>query len=265
MLDCHRILAKYQLLRLGGIHGPVLAARTARTRSRSAGSWSPTRSPTGCCSPSRCAGGCGSGSAARGSPTARTSCCCTSRAATRWPTSRSAAVADGVLQPSGHTTRHRDLGPTVLVHGPGRRRTASRARRWQHTELPDYASELKGRVAFAWRAMDAFYEEDERIVGHAADPYHRIDIRQTSRHLVVRYGDRVVADTSRPAGPVRVRVRAALVRARATTSTRPRSPRPRARRSARTRAWPATTTSAARAARPGRTRTPGPRSGASPA
>ena len=39
--------------------------------------------------------------------------------------------------------------------------------------------------------MDAFYEEDERIVGHAADSYHRIDIRQTSRHLVVRQGDRV--------------------------------------------------------------------------
>ena len=34
--------------------------------------------------------------------------------------------------------------------------------------------------------MDAYYEEDERIVGHAADAYHRIDIRQTSRHLVVR-------------------------------------------------------------------------------
>ena len=46
--------------------------------------------------------------------------------------------------------------------------------------------------------MDAFYEEDERIVGHAADTYHRIDIRQTSRHLVVRDGDRVVADTTRP-------------------------------------------------------------------
>jgi len=38
-------------------------------------------------------------------------------------------------------------------------------------------------------AMDAFYEEDDRIVGHAADPYHRNDIRQTSRHLVVRYYD----------------------------------------------------------------------------
>jgi hypothetical protein len=32
--------------------------------------------------------------------------------------------------------------------------------------------------------MDAFYEEDERILEHAADPYHRIDIRRSSRHLV---------------------------------------------------------------------------------
>jgi len=45
--------------------------------------------------------------------------------------------------------------------------------------------------------MDAFYEEDERIMGHAADSYHRIDIRQSSRNLVVRHAERVVADTKR--------------------------------------------------------------------
>src|SRR5262249_29341854 len=53
-------------------------------------------------------------------------------------------------------------------------------------------------IAFAWPAMDAFYEEDERIMGHAADSYHRIDIRQASRRLVVRHGDRVIADTGQP-------------------------------------------------------------------
>src|SRR5215469_5934865 len=46
--------------------------------------------------------------------------------------------------------------------------------------------------------MDAFYEEDERILGHAADSYHRIDIRQSSRNLVVRHRDRIIADTKRP-------------------------------------------------------------------
>jgi len=46
--------------------------------------------------------------------------------------------------------------------------------------------------------MDAFFEEDERILGHAADGYHRIDIRQSSRSLVVRQRDRIIADTKRP-------------------------------------------------------------------
>ena len=106
-------------------------------------------------------------------------------------------ISPGVLEPSEHTTQHRDLGTTcwytVRVAPQSKARAA-----WQHTELPDYAGELKGRVAFAWRAMDAFYEEDQRIVGHAADPYHRIDIRKTSRRLVVRRGDEVIADTTRP-------------------------------------------------------------------
>jgi uncharacterized protein (DUF427 family)/MOSC domain-containing protein YiiM len=108
-----------------------------------------------------------------------------------------AAVADGALEPAGHTTKHADLGPTAWYTVRAGEHSKARAA-WQHTELPDYASELKGRVAFAWRAMEAFYEEDERIVGHAADPYHRVDIRQTSRHLTVRYQDQVIADTRRP-------------------------------------------------------------------
>ncbi|MEU4293486.1 DUF427 domain-containing protein [Kribbella sp. NPDC026596] len=105
-------------------------------------------------------------------------------------------VAD-VLEAAEHTTQHRDLGETTWYTVSAGESSKARAA-WQHTALPDHAGELKGRVAFAWRAMDAFYEEDERIVGHAADAYHRIDIRQTSRHLVVRDGDRVIADSSRP-------------------------------------------------------------------
>ncbi len=106
-------------------------------------------------------------------------------------------IIDGVLQPGERTTRHADLGATtwytVQAGGQSRPRAA-----WQHTELAAHASDLKDRVAFAWRAMDAFYEEDERVVGHAADSYHRIDIRQTSRHVLVSHGGRVIADTSRP-------------------------------------------------------------------
>lgn len=106
-------------------------------------------------------------------------------------------VAPDVLSPVTHTTHHRDFGATAWYTVRGGQQSKDRAA-WQHTELPDHAGELRGRVAFAWRAMDAFYEEDDRIVGHAADPYHRIDIRKTSRHLVARHGDELIADTSRP-------------------------------------------------------------------
>ena len=170
-------------------------------------------------------------------------------------------IADGAPRASEHTTRHQDLGPTSWYIVQAGEHSTPRAA-WQHTNLPGHASELKDRVAFGWRAMDAFYEEDERIVGHAADNYHRIDIRQTSRQLTVRYQDRLIADSSRPWSCMSPGSRRAGT-SRAPTSTNPRSPRPKAGPSARTRAWPATTTSSARAARPGRTPTPGPRSGAS--
>jgi len=39
--------------------------------------------------------------------------------------------------------------------------------------LPAYASELLARVAFAWQAMDAFYEEDERIQARNSGGVHR--------------------------------------------------------------------------------------------
>jgi len=108
-----------------------------------------------------------------------------------------ADIARNVLEPSERISEHRDLGATKWYGVRGGERVGGRGA-WEHTELPDHAGELRDRVAFAWRAMDAFYEEDERIVGHAADAYHRIDIRQASRRLVVRSGETIVADTTRP-------------------------------------------------------------------
>ena len=106
-------------------------------------------------------------------------------------------VRKGVLVPEARTTRHRELGPTAWFSVRAGDKEAQRAA-WRYTDLPEYAAIMRDRVAFAWTLMDAFYEEDERIVGHAADFYHRNDIRQSSRHLVVRNGDRVVAETRRP-------------------------------------------------------------------
>ncbi len=108
-----------------------------------------------------------------------------------------AGLQSGVLLAEDRTTEHAELGNVAWFTVAVADRKAKHAA-WRYTALPAYAAVLQGRVAFAWRGVDAFYEEDERIVGHAADAYHRIDIRSTSRHLVVRDGDREVADTRRP-------------------------------------------------------------------
>jgi len=107
-------------------------------------------------------------------------------------------IDETVLQPSEHESTHPDLGETKWFDVVGGDGETTRRGAWEHIDPPDQAAALRDTVAFAWRTMDAFYEEDERILGHAADPYHRIDIRRTSRHLVVRQDDRVIADTQAP-------------------------------------------------------------------
>ncbi|HEY5271824.1 MAG TPA: DUF427 domain-containing protein [Acidimicrobiales bacterium] len=58
--------------------------------------------------------------------------------------------------------------------------------------------DLSDFVTFVWDAMDSWFEEDEQILRHARDPYKRVDVLQSSRHVVVRVADTVVADTHRP-------------------------------------------------------------------
>ena len=110
---------------------------------------------------------------------------------------RETDISPGVLERTDHTTHHPEFGLTSWYTVRAGDKSAARGA-WQHTDLPSYAQELQGRLAFAWPAMDAFFEEDERIMGHAADSYHRIDIRQSSRNLLVRHRDRIIADTKRP-------------------------------------------------------------------
>jgi uncharacterized protein (DUF427 family) len=52
-----------------------------------------------------------------------------------------------------------------------------------------------GLLSFDWAAMDEWLEEEEVLVGHARDPYSRIDVRETSRHVRVSIDGEVVAET----------------------------------------------------------------------
>lgn len=64
--------------------------------------------------------------------------------------------------------------------------------------LPDRAA-LAGHLTFDWGAMDAWYEEEEEVFCHARDPYKRVDVLRSSRHIRVVIAGETVAETRRPA------------------------------------------------------------------
>jgi uncharacterized protein (DUF427 family) len=47
-------------------------------------------------------------------------------------------------------------------------------------------------------AFDAWYEEDERNFAHPRDPFHRIDIVHSSRHVRVELDGATLAESNRP-------------------------------------------------------------------
>ena len=69
---------------------------------------------------------------------------------------------------------------------------------WSYPLPREGAPPLADLVAFQFDAVDEWWEEAERIGVHARDPYHRCDVVRSDRHVVVRVGDRVIADTKRP-------------------------------------------------------------------
>jgi uncharacterized protein (DUF427 family) len=58
--------------------------------------------------------------------------------------------------------------------------------------------ELRGLVRFEWDALDEWLEEDEPAYTHARDPYTRVDILRSSRHVEVAVDGVKVADTHSP-------------------------------------------------------------------
>ena len=61
----------------------------------------------------------------------------------------------------------------------------------------DFAA-LKGYLAFNWRKMDHWFEEEEEVFVHPRDPYHRIDAIQSSRHIRIVINGNAVAESHRP-------------------------------------------------------------------
>ena len=58
--------------------------------------------------------------------------------------------------------------------------------------------DLDGYVVLDFFSFDEWFEEEERIVGHPRDPFKRIDIRSSSRHVRIEVDGQVLAESVRP-------------------------------------------------------------------
>jgi len=57
--------------------------------------------------------------------------------------------------------------------------------------------QLAGYLALDWEALDHWFQEDDEVIGHLRDPYHRVDVLPTSRVIRVELDGDVLAESDR--------------------------------------------------------------------
>ena len=68
---------------------------------------------------------------------------------------------------------------------------------WYYPEPLAGAEPIRGKIAFYWGRMDQWFEEDEEVFVHPRDPYHRVDVIPTSRHVTISLDGEVLAESDR--------------------------------------------------------------------
>lgn len=68
---------------------------------------------------------------------------------------------------------------------------------WSYPDPIDGAPPLRGHLAFYWDRVDSWLEEDEELIGHVRDPYHRVDVLDTSRAVRVELDGELLAESTR--------------------------------------------------------------------
>lgn len=69
---------------------------------------------------------------------------------------------------------------------------------WTYLASRTELAALQGYIGFDWSKMEAWFEEEEEVFAHARDPYHRVDVLASSRHVRIVIGGVTVAETRRP-------------------------------------------------------------------
>ena len=95
-----------------------------------------------------------------------------------------------VLDPSVPFAVHTAPGQAVDLQAAGQSRPGA-------GYLPADA-DLAGYVIVDFGAADAWYEEDEPNVAHPRDPFHRVDVLPSSRHVRLELDGQLLAESTRP-------------------------------------------------------------------
>jgi uncharacterized protein (DUF427 family) len=96
---------------------------------------------------------------------------------------------------TSETSHSPSRGDGEVLHVKVATATAERAA----LRYPDSPLEqLRGLVRFDWNAMSEWLEEDEPVYTHPRDPYHRVDILASSRHVRVELDGVTVAESRQP-------------------------------------------------------------------
>jgi uncharacterized protein (DUF427 family) len=69
---------------------------------------------------------------------------------------------------------------------------------WRYEQPIDECPDIAGYLAFYWNALDSWWEEDDEVFVHARDPYHRVDVLRSSRHVRVELDGEPLAESRRP-------------------------------------------------------------------
>jgi len=69
---------------------------------------------------------------------------------------------------------------------------------WYYPEPLEAAPWLEGYCAVYEEAPDLWLQEDEPVRGHLRDPYHRVDVLESSRRVEVKAGGETIAESDRP-------------------------------------------------------------------
>src|SRR5262245_25319201 len=104
-------------------------------------------------------------------------------------------VRTELLEPDGRTVHSPSRGDarTFTIRAGGKA-VPGAAMRYEESPI----ERIRDLIRFDWDSMDAWFEEDEEVFTHPRDPYTRVDILASSRHVRVEVDGTTIADSTSP-------------------------------------------------------------------